>query len=238
MTSSRYTDIKVLPNGRQVYIYDEDGIAERKSIKVSKISKIKREIGSIISRVEKDISEGSDQALIVGLILCTYERVGNDESASSGHYGASNLERRHVKKIDGGILIEYVAKSGVSQSKPVFDKLVVSEILSRIKSKRNSDRIFTSTPKQVNEYLDQFGITSKDIRTFAANKFMADALFSEKTTPTTKNGRNKVFKEKLDSVAGIIGHKPSTLKSMYLSDSLKDDYLESGIVKRFTRKKK
>lgn len=238
MTSSRYTDIKTLPNGRQVYIYDEDGIAERKSIKVSKISKIKREIGRIISTVEKDIAEGSDQALIVGLILCTYERVGNDESASGGHYGASNLEKRHVKKIDGGILIEYVAKSGVSQSKPVFDKLIASEILSRIKSKSGEDRIFTSTPKQVNDYLNQFGITSKDIRTFAANKFMTDALLSEKTTPSTKNGRSKIFKEKLNSVASIIGHKPSTLKSMYLSDSLKDDYLESGIVKRFTRKSK
>jgi hypothetical protein len=67
---------------------------------------------------------------------------------------------------------------------------------------------------------------------------MADALSSEKPASDTKTARNKVFKEKLNSVAMIIGHKPATLKSMYLSDSLKEDYIESGIVNKLTRKNK
>lgn len=230
----RYEDIKILPNGRQVYIYDEDSIYDRKSQKNSRVKIIKRDIKLIIEQVKSDIKSGSEAAAVVGLILCTYERVGNDSSASFGHYGASNIEKRHVKPCKDGYIIEYVAKSGVNQRKPVTDEIMVKELKSRCSRIKSNDRIFNCTPKQVNDYLKQFNITSKDIRTFAANKFMADALISS-PIGQTKTARNKVFKEKLNEVAEIIGHKPSTLRSMYLSDQLKQNYLDDGKVTKLKK---
>lgn len=230
----RYEEIKTLPNGRQVYIYDEDSIEDRKSQKNSRVKIIKRDIKEIIDQVKSDIKDGIEPAAVVGLILCTYERVGNESSASAGHFGASNIEKRHVKPAKDGYLIEYIAKSGVNQRKPVTDEMMVSELKRRCSKIKNNDRIFRCTPKQVNDYLKQFNITSKDIRTFAANKFMADALVSV-PIEHTKTARNRVFKEKLKEVAEIIGHKPSTLKSMYLSDQLKRNYLDDGKVTKLKK---
>lgn len=224
----RYTDIKILPNGRQVYIYDEDGIAKRKSIKDRKVNTIKKSISEIIESVTTDMRTGSEVATVVGLILCTYERVGNDSSADNGHFGASNLLKKHVKKTSFGIEINYIAKSGVEQRKPVYDKEVSTAILRIIRSKNLNERIFSCTAKQVNDYLSEFGITSKDIRTYAANKFMKQALSGK--VPETKTERTKVFNEKLKTVAEIIGHKPATLKSMYLSDKVKN-YINEGKIK-------
>lgn len=232
----RYKEIRTLPNGRAVYVYDDAGIRKRKQIKDSKVSTIKRSIGEIISAVENDAGCGSEPAAVVGVMLCTYERVGNEASAAQGHYGASNLEKRHVIKMPGGLMLDYIAKSGVRQRKPIVDKLICKEIENRIRGKSPNDRIFSCTPKEVNDYLRQFNITSKDIRTFAANKFMADALL-EAPIHETKTGRNKTFKAKLKEVAEVIGHKPSTLNTMYLSDSLKKNYLESGKVKKLVGRK-
>lgn len=229
--SPRYTEIKTLPSGRDVYIYDEDGIAARKNLKDKKIAKIKKSIKEIVEVVSNDIKSGSDEAIVVGLILCTYERVGNDQSADNGHFGASNLEKRHVEVSHDKIILRYIGKSAVNQEKVISDPLIVKSISERIKRKKSTDRIFDCTAKQVNDYLSQFGITSKDIRTFAANKFMTAALASAGSAET-KTARSKIFKENLDIVAGIIGHKPATLKSMYLSDKVKSEYLDNGKVKR------
>ena len=231
-----YIDIRVLPNGREVYVYDEESLQDRKDHKDEKIATIKKQISRILKEVRSDIKDGSEPAVVVGVILCTYERVGNEASASTGHYGASNLEKRHARIVKDGIDLKYIAKSGVEQNKIVREPAVVEALKKRLSGKISTDKIFSCTPKQVNDYLkDKFDITSKDIRTFAANKFMADALVSE-PIHETKTARNRVFNSKLKEVSEVIGHKPSTLKSMYLSDSLKRNYLESGKVKKLTGK--
>lgn len=237
MKKPAYSEIKVLENGRRIYVYDQKAIEKRYGKKDKKIGSIKLDISNIISTVQDDIRNGSEPAVVVGLILCTYERVGNEESAANGHYGASNLEKRHAKTVDGGVLLDYIAKSGVRQNKFVSDPLVVGAIVSRMKGKKPNERLFSCTPRQVNAYLDQFGITSKDIRTFAANKFMSDALRSEPKCDRPSE-RKRVFAEKLKEVANVIGHKPSTLGSMYLTPSLKKNYVDSGKIKRFTRRSK
>lgn len=235
MKKPAYKDIIVLDNGRQVYVYDEKAINKRTVKKNSKISIIKSDLNDIIDRVIRDIQMGIEPAAVVGLILCTYERVGNDASAANGHYGASNLERHHVKKSKNGLILDYMAKSGVHQRKEVSDPLIVSEIERRIARKKPNDRIFSCTPKQVNDYLSQFNITSKDIRTFAANKFMSDALRSAPKYDKQYD-RRRVFAQKLKEVAEVIGHKPQTLNSMYLTPALKKNYVESGKIKRFVRR--
>ena len=227
----RYEDIKVLENGRKIYIYGNSAIEKRINKKAKKVRTIKSEISEILSQVSQDINAGSEPALVTGLILCTYERVGNDESANSGHYGASNIEKRHIKKSKNGIILDYIAKSGVHQTKQVFDPLISSEILIRLKGKSDNDRVFSCTARQVDAYLSKFGITSKDIRTFAANKFMADALRGEPSRDRQPD-RRRAFSAALASVAQVIGHNPQTLSSMYLTPSLKKNYLESGKIRR------
>lgn len=222
----RYNEKFTLDTGTVVYKYDKSEIDKRKRKKVSHCKNISKTIPEIIKIVSRDIDRGIDEALVTGVILCTYERVGNETSADNGHYGASNLERRHIADCGNYLTVCYVAKSGVEQFKSITEPSLVKHIKNRIAKLRPRDRIFTCTALQVNGYLDKFGITSKDIRTFAANKFMEEELIINGINKArTKRERQEIFKKSLEVVARIIGHKPATLKSMYLHDKLKDKYL-------------
>lgn len=234
----KYTEKLVLNSGNVVYKYSEKSLAARKKKKVTRTKNIRKSVSDIISAVSSDILSRSksisDPAAVVMLILCTYERVGNDLSASEGHFGASNLEKHHVTKRNGYIELDYIAKSGVRQIKPVHEPILVDFILKRINCLQQHDRIFQCSPQQVNDYLDKFDVTSKDIRTFAANRFMSDELKSlgKSHELKTKTQRHAIFRNALDNVAVVIGHKPATLKSMYLSDKLKNSYINDGKIVR------
>lgn len=202
---------KKLPDGREIKIYEEHEIRRRKAKKKSRTNTLDSVINDLIDTVSSDMGK-SDEAAAVALILCTYERVGNEASASDGHYGVSNLLRKHITEVHPReIVLEYVGKSGVSHRKSVKEPLLV-KLLSKRTTPKNQ-RIFDTTPQKINEYLKNFGITSKDIRTYAANKFMSLAANPRMT--------KKEINESLREVAGIIGHKPATLKSMYLHDDVR-----------------
>ncbi len=205
-----------IPTGKTIYVYSDAEKSRRKHKKLKHCNNMTEAIDSLIETVTTDIKLGDDVACVVGIILCTYERVGNDSSARNGHYGACNLEKRHIGlgQDNSHLTLMYVAKSGVKQVKEISEPSLCKEILKRARKIAFTDRIFNCTPAQVNKYLAAFGITSKDIRTFAANKFMVEEM--------RKSG--SVFKNSLNTVAKIIGHKPATLKSQYLHDKVKEKY--------------
>lgn len=198
-------------NGSVVTIYSKIEIDKRNAKKKSRSNALDRVINDLILSVSSEMKH-SDTAAAVALILCTYERVGNDSSALTGHFGVSNLLRSHIKKCSKyEATLEYTGKSGVKQVKIVREPFLVELLYSRRNPKNN--RIFETSPKRINEYLSKFGITSKDIRTYAANKFMKIS--------TNPRMCKKEINERLKSVAGIIGHKPSTLKNMYLHEDIR-----------------
>lgn len=245
MKKPKYTEKLVLNSGNTVYKYDEKSLALRKKKKVKRTKTLTAVIYDIIDTVSADLKSRdkltADTAAVVALILCTYERVGNEISANNEHFGASNLEKRHVIDKGDHLVLKYIAKSGVQQEKPVYEPELVEFIKSRIKSKPPRARIFTCSASEVNNYLDEFSVTSKDLRTYAANKFMAEELKALHKISTkinlrknphkpelNKTQRHAVFNTALNNVSKIIGHKPATLRSMYLHDKLKNDYLNEG----------
>ena len=209
-TRPRYDKKLQLPNGRIVYVYNPAAIASRKRKKLVTTNKLEKRLSELMAAVSSDIRRNIDPALVAACILCTFERVGNAASAASGHYGVSNLERRHVINCGDHLKLRYIGKSGVNQNKIISEPELVRIIQKRLTRLAPDARIFNCTPTEVNQYLAKFDITSKDIRTFAANKFMMDEL---------KDGLS--FTEALEKVAAIIGHKPATLRSMYLHDKTK-----------------
>ena len=230
----KYKDKILLDTGNIVYTYEKEDLAARKRKKITKTNRLKRTLDDLINKVTSDIKNRdpsvSEPALVVSIILCTYERVGNEASADNGHYGITGLERRHLLDRGDHIILKYVGKSAVSHNKPIFEPGVVRVLQKKIKSLRPSERVFNCTPLQVNSYLSEFGITSKDIRTFAANKFMRDELktLSHGQNLDKKSSRHAIFNSALNTVAEMIGHKPTTLRTMYLHDSLKQQFLELG----------
>lgn len=203
------------------------------------VYKLRDEIQRLRHRVSRDMDSSDEKkrmvATIVRIIDKTGERVGNDESSKNGHYGVSNLLRRHIE-IDGGtVTLTYVGKSGVKHKTRLKDDKVARNLRSFMDGKKDSQRVFTTNGginigrKQVNRYLSSFGITSKDLRGFKVNDLMSERLNRSKGGKDEKH-RKKIFREILENVAKKIGHTPSVCRNSYLLPEIEEEWIKKGTV--------
>lgn len=231
----KYKDKKELESGNVSYQYGKQAIKERNQKKLNQCRVVEDNIEAIIEKVAKEIKRGTEEALAIGIMLCTFERIGNDDSASDGHYGITNLEGRHFTDHKTWIELNYIGKSGVEQHKEIHDPIIVNAIRLKLARTPKNSRLLNCTPVACNEFLRPFSCTSKDIRTFAANRLMADDL--AKSKKIYGNGykankiRNQIFNRAAKRVAEDIGHKPNTLKGMYLNSILTNSYLKKGVIR-------
>jgi hypothetical protein len=224
-----------LESGAVKYDYGKGAIKERASKKLHQCQVVSDNIDKIINRVITDSKRCIDEALAIGIMLCTYERIGNDWSAEDGHYGVTNLEGRHFTDKKASVTIDYIGKSGVKQHKEIYDPVIVNAIRLKLARCHPNARLLFCTPQACNEYLRPFGCTSKDIRTFAANRLMAQELGKSEDILgydwKSRKQRGQVFYDAVGSVSKDLGHKPKTLISMYLTKVLVSNYFKNGTIK-------
>ena len=207
---------------------------KRKSIK-----QLQKNIFRLRQKVAKDMNSEDEKkkiiATIVRLIDKTGERVGNEYSKQNGHHGITNLKNKHVKINGNKITLNYTGKSGVEHTVTVDDSRAAN-ILTELK-KKNKDEIFVTSyglsikAPQVNNYLSEFNITSKDLRGYKCNKMMSDKLRKIKK-PKTEQEIKKVFNETLRQVADIIGHTPATLRKNYLLPEIEEAFYNNRKVQK------
>lgn len=259
LAAAKYKDKKQVPKAdgkgtTTVYEYSEKQVQHRNREKAKRVEALRKSIDKLRTQVKKDLKSEDPKtrltALAVGLMDATYERVGNDESAKSGHYGITGWLVKHVSFGKGSATISYVGKSGVKQEKVVDDSTLVSALKEATKGK-SSDKLLCESEdckvkaSDVNSYLKDFNITAKDIRGLHANSEMQKRLKEVRskggTLPSDKKEREQKlkeeFKEALEGAAEAVGHEPSTLKSQYLVPGLADNFLSKGeVMTRFDKK--
>lgn len=249
--AARYKNKKTVKNqdgeDQVVYEYSEKQVQHRNNEKAKRVEKLRGNLHKLQAQVKKDLKSEDPHtrlcALAVGLMNDTYERVGNEESAKDGHFGVTGWQAKHVKVSDGSATFTYVGKSGVKQSKTTKDADLIRVLKEALKGKSGSDPIFEHDggkvdSSAVNDYLEPFDITAKDIRGLHANREMQERLRAIRSKggklPTDKKKREQKlkdeFKEALEGAAEAVGHEPSTLKSQYLVPGLEDTYLKDGTV--------
>ncbi|MFW6225536.1 MAG: hypothetical protein ACOC3V_01090 [bacterium] len=207
---------------------------KRKSIK-----ELQKNIIRLRQGVSKDMGSDDEKtkiiATIVRIIDKTGERVGNEVSKLNGHHGITNLKSKHIKINGDKVTLNYTGKSGVDHS-VTFNDRKVANVLENLK-KVNKDEIFVTSyglsvkAPQINKYLSDFNITSKDLRGYKCNKLMSDKLRSIKK-PKTEQEIKKVFNEVLKEVADIIGHTPATLRKNYLLPEIEEDFYNNRKVQK------
>ena len=238
-----------------VYLYSDRAIAKRNKEKAERLEKLSKSIKDLRAKVKRDLkSEDPEKkltALCIALIDHTYERVGNQESASGKstqdgekHFGVTGWKRHHVSFKPNEAVIRYIGKSGVKQVKHVTDASIRNALRDAYEANEDKDAdLFTwdggkITAEKVNSYLDQFNISSKDLRGWHANTEMQKALkearnksgkLSEDKKERTKQLKEE-FKNALEITAKVVGHEPSTLRSMYLVPLLESKYMKDGTV--------
>lgn len=185
-------------------------------------------------------------ALAVALIDKTYARIGNKKSAQElKHYGVTTWLARHVTINGSNVIIKYVGKSGVSQTKE-FKSVTIANELQRLKKNSQKGEPILRYPygdmqcslsnKDVNQYLEPFGITAKDIRGYHANSEMVRELKTlrkkGKPLPSNKKEKEKIlseeFRKALEIVSKKLGHEETTLRNQYLLESFEATYMKTG----------
>jgi len=181
------------------------------------------------------------------LMLATSERVGNFNSANGirrdtetgelkndgkKHIGISGLRKSNLSFNKDGVVLKYTGKSGTDHEKQITDQKIVKQL--KELSKRNKDFIFTTTdgktikPERVNDYLSNYDITSKDIRTYNINKYVIKEL--KRSIPKEEKDRKKRFLDVIRKVASEIEHGESQTRKNYLNDVVEPNYVEKGKV--------
>jgi hypothetical protein len=164
-------------------------------------------------------------ATIVRIIDITGERVGNEFSSSDGHFGVAHFMKKHIR-IDGNeIKLSYIGKSGVNHTVSFSDSKVARNLKEFMTN--NSGEVFVTSSGlsiknvQVNNYLSNFDITSKDLRGFKVNKLMSEKLRKLKK-PETDGEIKRMFNDVLRKVAEEIGHTPAICRKNYLLPEIEE----------------
>ncbi len=200
------------------------------------IENLANNLQSLRTRITKDLNSNSEKdrltALVVSIMDKTGERVGNNESASNGHFGITGLKKRHVSVNGNTVTLNYVGKSGVKHDKTFTDEKIARNLKRAIQNTPTDSVFMTSegfkiSNDRVNRYLYDFDITAKDIRGYSANKWLISGL-KNKDIPKDEKERKKLFSKTLKSVAEKIGHGKATLSNHYIIPQLESKYVDKG----------
>jgi len=214
---------------------DEEKIRRRK--KVDAIRNLSENLDRLKRRLNKDLNSDDDKerltALVISVMDKTAERVGNQDSADDGHFGVTGFRKKHITVEGKKVSLKYVGKSGVKHEKGFSDQRLANMIKECMDGKSDNDPIFV-TPDgfeikadRVNRYLSDFDIKAKDIRGYAANRYMVNAL-KKSNDHSEEKDRKKHFLELLRNVAEKVGHTPAILRSSYLLPNLESEYVKKG----------
>ena len=209
--------------------------------KVDSVKKMTENIESMRRKVRSDMKSDDEKLQLVALAVAvmdkTSERVGNEDSASDGHFGVTGFRCKHVEISGSKVTLSYTGKSGVEHEKE-FSDAAIAKLLKKCKDRcsKGEDDLFVTSDgfklkaDKVNRYLEDFEVTAKDIRGYSVNKLVVDALRRVKVEKDEKE-RKKQFLDVLRSVAEKVGHNMPTLRKYYLMTWIEEGYLKDGSLK-------
>jgi DNA topoisomerase-1 len=216
----------------------EKEIKQRWDSKRESIHNLKNNIDRLKRYVRQDLFSANEKdkltALVIRIMLFTSERVGNEESATNGHFGVTQFKNKHIKVDGNRVVLDYVGKSGVEHEKSFVDPISAS-IIKDLLLRRNP-YIFTTKegfrikPDRVNRYLSHFNAKSKDIRGYNANRLMVMEL--NRIGKTEEKQRPKVFNEALRKIGAKVGHGAPTLRKHYLLPEIEETFYKNGSIGR------
>ena len=210
---------------------------------------IKRDVDSVL-RTSASKSSGSiynTKAFLVRLVvkLCMecHLRIGNEKYVrENGSYGLTTLLGRHVSVSPKHDLIklDFIGKRGIRNTSMCSVPDVVDAMRYFKKKTSDEDRFFRYLSndgklrhleaRDVNEYLKSFDprITSKDIRTFEANKLFISYfrhLGRDIPVDASMTAVKNVIRDAIKAVAERLHHTPAICKSSYINGEVIDAVL-------------
>lgn len=219
--------------GEMVYNYTAAFMEQQSLHKFKSNAEFGRKLGRVRDSVRADLAAGGRDQVLAAAVACideAYFRIGNTESAEDhDHYGLTTLQARHLHFEGEKAVFDYVGKSGQAQRRVVADPAVVS-VLRDLKSacKGDGDLLFRHegeviSNQDVNQYLDPFGVTAKQFRTYHATRLCRESLLGLGTVPEA--GREKAVTGVVERVAQQLGHTPAVCRGSYIDPVVIEAFL-------------
>jgi DNA topoisomerase-1 len=245
-----FLDKKILATGfdnagRKQYIYSDGSKKDRETKKYKKLYYLSIHINKINEKIERDLSkkEYTKEKLIAFLLKimdkCNF-RCGNKKYEKKyGSYGLTTLHKKHVSIKKDSIHINFIGKKKVLNDCIIKDKNIQNIMkdiyqlssnknpyLFSIKYKNNDIHI---TTKDINKYLKNFGITTKDLRMWNANiLFLQNVKEISSNSKNKKINKKKIIKLAIEKTAKLLHHTPTICKNSYIYKGLIDVILNSN----------
>lgn len=205
--------------GRLQSRYSAQHTEAQAAAKYQRVKRILPKLPKLDRRISKDRFTSDDAGALL-LMRQLGMRPGSDldTKADTQAYGATTLQRRHVKVSDGTVHFDFIGKKGVRIQISTKDKRVLDVVEDRLsKTKRRTDDLFPDTDSiKVRSYMkgivgEDFKV--KDLRTVRANE-IALQIIDEFEAPTTKAQFKKARLFVGEQVAAQLGNtRTESLKS-------------------------
>jgi DNA topoisomerase-1 len=193
--------------------------------KFARVAELNPKIGDISKQSEKDMNNKKlsererDTAATVHLITKTGFRPGG---SSVDAYGASSLEKRHIKVEGDASHFTFVGKHQVNITKKLTDANMASYLKEKLTKLGPNDTVFKASGASANAYLkkligDKFKV--KDLRTWNGTAVARQLIEAE---PRPKNEAELKAQQKRISklVAAHLGNTPAVSLEHYIDPSL------------------
>jgi DNA topoisomerase I len=231
--------------GREQYIYHPTWREQRDAQKFGHMLRFAGALPALRAAAQDDLRHRGMHrervaAGVVRLIDLGLFRIGGEKYAElDHHYGATTLEKRHVRVMRDGIEFDYVAKSGKQRTLVVSDRLVLPTVRTLARTDNGLENLFAyQQPEtwhvlhshQVNEYIAERAgghFTAKEFRTWNATMLMALVLANAGPAPTDAS-RKRVITASVKEVARWLGDTPSVTRGSYIDPRLTARYESEG----------
>jgi DNA topoisomerase-1 len=215
--------------GRKQYIYSQKHKDSRHSKRSKIVSKVNKCISKILTKITRDLSSSSSNieerecaAIVMLILLCNF-RIGTESYAKEyKHYGITTLQPKHLKFTPTKLHISFIGKKGIQNTSSIENRKLIKFIKNLYKQNKKDGRIFTVTSSIVNDYLSQFVITCKELRTWNANKIYIELFL--------KHYKQHKPKEILKVVAQQLHNTPTVCKNSYLIKGILDESLTQKLL--------
>jgi DNA topoisomerase IB len=179
-------------------------------------------------------------ASAVRLIDLGLFRIGGEKYAElDHHYGATTLEKRHVRVTRDGMMFDYIAKEGKRRAITVTDEAVLPTVRALARNDNGLDTLFSYQhggnwrilhSHDVSNYIAARAgghFTAKEFRTWNATVLMALALTNAVPSQAAQ-GRERVIAASVREVAGWLGDTPAVTRKSYIDPQLISRYESAG----------
>jgi DNA topoisomerase-1 len=181
------------------------------------------------------VAAGAVRLIDLGLF-----RIGGEKYAElDHHYGATTLEKRHVRVTRHALTFDYIAKEGKHRAVSITDEAILPTVRVLARSGNGLDALFCwehgdawqpLRSHDVSSYIAERAgghFTAKEFRTWNATVLMALTLANAGPSPAVRT-RSRVIAAGVREVAGWLGDTPSVTRASYIDPRLISRYQADG----------